>query len=250
MATESCEGNITAFRFLVRHLNEANRVAEGDADAVISQYKKFLEEVVPKHKCQLLHSSNKVDQLYHGLLAGSEDYGQLWSVVKMLLILSHGQATVERGFSVNREVDNDNLHADTFCCRRLICDTVAYYGGIYALDTRNKALLLSCSSAWHKYQLDLQQKKTQAMKDTVTRKRKAVDDEIQNLKKRKVALSTDIDSLTASADQLAQKAESSRDMNVLVKSNAMRKVAKEKIAEVTELDKQLADKLLEQKNYE
>ena len=88
------------------------------------------------------------------------------------------------------------------------------------------------------------------MKDTVTRKRKAVDDEIQNLKKKKVALSTDIDSLTASADQLAQKAESSRDMNVLVKSNAMRKVAKEKIAEVTELDKQLADKLLEQKNYE
>ena len=73
---------------------------------------------------------------------------------------------------------------------------------------------------------------------------------IQNLKKKKVALSTDIDSLTASTDQLAQKAESSRDMNVLVKSNAMRKVAKEKIAEVTELDKQLADKLLEQKNYE
>lgn len=86
------------------------------------------------------------------------------------------------------------------------------------------------------------------MKDTATRKRKAVDDEIQNLKKRKVALSTDIDSLTASAEQLVQKAESSRDMNVLVKSNAMRKVAKEKIAEVTELDKQLADKLLEQKN--
>ena len=176
--------------------------------------------------------------------------GLLWSVVKMLLILSHGQATVERGFSVNREVDNDKLHADTFCCRHLICDTVAYYGGIYALDTRNKALLLSCSSAWHKYQLDLQQKKTQAMKDTATRKRKAVDDEIQNLKKRKVALSTDIDSLTASTDQLAQKAESSRDMYVLVKSNAMHKVAKEKIAEVTELDKQLADKLLEQKNYE
>ena len=32
MATESSEGNITAFRVLVRHLNEANHVAEGDAD--------------------------------------------------------------------------------------------------------------------------------------------------------------------------------------------------------------------------
>jgi len=63
-------------------------------------------------------------------------------------------------------------------------------------------------------------------------------------------LSTDIDSLTASADQLAEKAESSRDMSILVKSNAMRKLCKEKTAEMTELDKQLADKLLEQKNCE
>jgi len=91
----------------------------------------------------------------------------------MVLLLSHGQATVERGFSVNND---DNLHADTFCCRRLICDTVAYYGGVYAIVTSNKALLLSCSSAWDKYQRDLEQKKKEAMKDTVTQKRKAVDD--------------------------------------------------------------------------
>ena len=45
MATESSEGNITAFRARVQHLNKANRVAEEDADSVISQYKKFLEEV-------------------------------------------------------------------------------------------------------------------------------------------------------------------------------------------------------------
>jgi len=31
-----------------------------------------------------------VDQLYHGLLAGSDDYGQLWSIVRMVLLLSHG----------------------------------------------------------------------------------------------------------------------------------------------------------------
>jgi len=66
----------------------------------------------------------------------------------------------------------------------------------------------------------------------------AVDDEIQSLKRRKLELSTDIDSLTASADQLTEKAESfhSRDMSILVKSNAMRKACKEKTAEMTELD--------------
>jgi len=80
----------------------------------------------------------------------------------------------------------------------LICDTVAYYGCIYAIDTSNKALPLSCSSAWHKYQLDLEQKNKDAMKDTVTRKEilKAVDDEIESLKRSKLELSTDC-SLTA-----------------------------------------------------
>ena len=120
-------------------------------------------------------------------------------------------------------MDDVNLHADTFCCGRLICDTVAYGGGIYAIDTSNKALPLSCSSSWHKHQLDLEQKKNYAMKDIVTRKRKAVDDGIQSLERRKLELSADIDSLTASADQLAEKAESSRDMSILVISNAMRK---------------------------
>ena len=79
---------------------------------------------------------------------------------------------------------------------------------------------------------------------------KAVDDEIQNVKRRKLELSTDTESLTASADQLTHKAESSRDMSILVKSNAMHKASKEKVTEMTELDKKLADKLLEQKKIE
>ena len=31
------------------------------------------------------------------------------TVVKLLLILSHGQSTVERGFSANKEVEVENL---------------------------------------------------------------------------------------------------------------------------------------------
>ena len=77
----------------------------------------------------------------------------------------------------------------------------------------------------------------------MAQKRKAVDDEIQSLKRRKLELSTDTDSLTASADQFAEKTESSCDMSILVKSNAMHKACKEKTAEITVLNKQLADKL-------
>ena len=37
------------------------------------------------------------------------DLKELWKVVKLLLALSHGQATVERGFSSNKEVMVENL---------------------------------------------------------------------------------------------------------------------------------------------
>ena len=58
-----------------------------------------------------------------------------------------------------------------------------------------------------------------------------------SLKRSKLELSTDIESLTASASHLPQKAESSRDMSILVKSNGMHRVSKEKITEMTELEK-------------
>ena len=79
MATEISEGNITAFRALVRHLNEANRVAEGDADSVISPYKKFLEEVVPQNKSKFLDSlSHMVDPSLTLLLSTPDFYCFTW----------------------------------------------------------------------------------------------------------------------------------------------------------------------------
>jgi hypothetical protein len=73
---------------------------------------------------------------------------------------------------------------------------------------------------------------------------------VNSLKSKKQSLQSDIDSLNLSADQLAEKAEKSRDISCIVQSNIMQKAAKEKMATITDLDKQLADKLLEQKNYQ
>jgi len=38
----------------------------------------------------------------HETMAGKDMYIKLWNVVSMLLVLLHGQAAVERGFSVNK----------------------------------------------------------------------------------------------------------------------------------------------------
>ena len=54
------------------------------------------------------------------------------------------------------------------------------------------------------------------MKDTVTWKKEGCAWRNSEAEEKKLELSTDIDSLTASADQLAENAESSRDMSILV----------------------------------
>ena len=85
----------------------------------------------------------------------------MWAVVKIILLLSHGQATVERGFSVNKEVESYNLREDTFSARRIICDHVNAVGDIFNVDVANKQLQLSASGARQKYLAHLEEQRKQ-----------------------------------------------------------------------------------------
>jgi len=59
----------------------------------------------------------------------------------MLLVLSHGQATVEQDFSINKQVETDNLTEESLVAKRIICDYVIYVGGIQHVDVANKKLI-------------------------------------------------------------------------------------------------------------
>ena len=77
---------------------------------------------------------SRVDVLMHGTMAGKDMYSKLWNVVRMLLVLSHGQAAVERGFSINKQAEEVHLQAETFVAKRIICDHVRYVDGIDQAD--------------------------------------------------------------------------------------------------------------------
>jgi len=49
-------------------------------------------------------------------------YAELFTTLKMFLIVSHGQVTVEWGFSVNKEVEVENLRHQSLVAQRIICD--------------------------------------------------------------------------------------------------------------------------------
>ena len=171
----------------------------------------------------------------------------LWAVVKIVMLLSHGQATVERGFSINKQVESDNLKEDTFRTRRVICDHVNAVGGIFSIDVANKQLQVSAAGARQKYLAHLEDQKKQKTQEA-SRKRKLVSDEVDELKSKKLCLSKDIEAMRKSADDYADKAEKSRDLTYIAKSNSLRRAAKEKDVELKSVNDQLEAACLKLQN--
>jgi len=159
------DSNRTNLQRLLQELIDKQRFREQDADGVLQENLKFIDEVVAQDRSKYLSFSpasgssdtgDRVDVLLHEMLANNKSFHQLWLVVQQVLLLSHGQATVERGFSVNKQMETDNLACDTFEAQRLVCDHVAAVGGIQNIDVNNKQLLSLCSNARHRYRTFLE----------------------------------------------------------------------------------------------
>ena len=56
----------------------------------------------------------------------------------IIMVLFHGNASVERGFSQNKHCPNDNLLEESLVARRMICEHVTIAGGV----STSEALLL------------------------------------------------------------------------------------------------------------
>ena len=103
-----------------------------------------------------------------------------------LLILSHGQASVKRGFSVNKQLEVENLQERSFISQRLVQDHVQSVGGVLAVSI-NKRLLLSAAGARQKYSSYLDEQKRKKTSEGVELKRKELVNELDELKKEKKA---------------------------------------------------------------
>jgi len=84
-------------------------------------------------------------------MSNNKAFSKLFQVVKQVLLLSHGQAAVERGFCVNKQVEAENSDTSTVAAKRLICDHMHAVGGLMNVDFHNSQLHVSCSTALQRY---------------------------------------------------------------------------------------------------
>ena len=89
-----------------------------------------------------------------------------------MLLISHGQASVERGFSINKYCSTVNQSEGNLVARRVVRDHVNYEGGIDNIQI-TPGLLRACKSAHRKYHERLKaDKEKNAQKEKNTKKDK------------------------------------------------------------------------------
>jgi len=76
----------------------------------------------------------RLDVFYFNLLCTDDDDAELWSIVKLVLMLSHGNASLESGFSVNSDILLDNLHEESLVTHQIVYDDIQTAGGILKVD--------------------------------------------------------------------------------------------------------------------
>lgn len=181
---------------------------------------------------------SSVDNLFYECMSQNSKYQALLELIQLLLTMSHGQAAVERGFSINKKVEVENLKHESIIAHRLICDHVNKVGGIQNVDL-SKELLQSCKASRHKYEIYLQQKREAEKTEAELGKRKKVHDEVTVLKKKKLKLEEEVKDLMNASEKLSDKAEETGKVSFVTQANSLRRTAKDKKMEIEKIDEKI-----------
>lgn len=230
---------IDIFTKLLQELQKRRIITSENCDSALSQFKVLLSECPATELNKFSRSKDRLDTFYHDLFGTKKQYGDLWKVVKLILTLSHGQATIERGFSVNREVLVENIKEETLIALRFVCDELK---NVKIQDVpMTKELLSYARSARMRYQNYLDDQKQKKSEEEKAKKRSAKTEKLKKLKKRKLDLENAIQTMNKEANEMAIKAENKKDFTLLAKSNSFRLKTAQMTADVDKINNEMLE---------
>ena len=90
---------------------------------MIAEFKWYLERFVPKNRELFLNfqkNEDRLDTFFYSKVGDLDCYPQFSRAIKIVVILIHGQAQVERGFNVNDTMLQPNLQGLSLQSQRMI----------------------------------------------------------------------------------------------------------------------------------
>ena len=190
---KSEDSMLAYFQCLLRELETSEWILESDCDKIIGEYRQLRENMrsseVEKATCESFKpGKDRVDTFYADKCKKS--FPHLWQVLTLILPMSHGQATVERGFSFNKEVTVTNISEEGLIAKRQVVDHIHSVLGIHKVDI-NAKMMSYVSASRMKYQTYLEEKKMKEANKTKKRERDDLMNEIDQLRHKKMRLETE-----------------------------------------------------------
>lgn len=175
---------------LLQILHDLGRITSTEADDVKAKFSELCASAKSKHKEQFdsFNREQNLDTFYSKIFAGDEKQVPLWKVIKMVLILSHGNAAVESGFSVNKELIVENMEEETIVAQRIVFDAIRVAGmDVTKVDISKK--MIGCVRQSHSayqsaQQLKKEKQSAEQKRASEDRKRKAEIASLQQQKKK------------------------------------------------------------------
>ncbi|KFM79355.1 hypothetical protein X975_09155, partial [Stegodyphus mimosarum] len=117
---------------ILMHFSQKGHIAEKECNNILLEYSDFIENVVQPGLTEFKTydvRKMRLDTFLHTFINGK--YLKLWETFKVIFILFHGQASVERGFSINKNIETKNRGENSYIVQRIVCDYVKHAGGIH-----------------------------------------------------------------------------------------------------------------------
>lgn len=225
---EMCRDN---FGKLAEKIYGGNWISSKSADQAKKEFDALLKSAHSELKDVFLtfdQKTDRIDSFYAGIMSESASYKDCWEIFKFVFTLSHGQASIERGFSINKELLVENLQEESIVCQRMVYDHVNCSGKSITEVPMTNALLKSCKLAYSRYAAALQEKKEKSDGELKDRKRKMKKDKIAQVKEKKRAVESCIESLNKDIENYSIAAEKEANLSLLMKANSFRVTVRSK----------------------
>lgn len=177
-----------------------------EAENALRQWKLFIcDTTVIAEANAFKPFCHRIDDFYSRLMSESDAFPDIFNVVKKVLILSHGNALVERGVSTNKHLLQDNLLEETVILLRHAYDGIKRAGGPNQMDI-SKELLKSCRFARQRciQARELRKEENATMKKRQEERKKELM-EIRELQSVKRKLQEEVDAVDDRLNELKKK---------------------------------------------
>jgi hypothetical protein len=165
---------------------EKKRMPPSTADQVKREYLSIFEKrVVQSQLKNFRRQTDRLDKALWNILESENASAHLISFVCQILTLFHGNAAVERSFSINKECLVENLHEDSLIAQRAVHGALMSVGGIASMSI-TKPMILAVRNASAKRVEALTKKETEHKAQANKLKRIALEIKELEAKKAKV----------------------------------------------------------------